>query len=827
MSVQTTSNTTVTNSIPFWRQLRARLLLYFILLAVLPVLATSYFALGRARTQSMDQVTAQLASVADLKHEQIDTWLSANELALDILLSNATVRGQLLDLVTLPAQAETQAEVNALLDEAIHATQGKEAQVRAFFVYDVGGQIVAASNSVLIGRSVQAQPYFRSSLEGNYIQVPYYELRNNELAMAITRPLRQDGQIVGVLAAQLEVSALGRIMTREASLGQTGETYLVSIHNNYLLTPSRFEGYPLTRAYHSDGIDQALQGKNGVGTYTGYRQPPDTVIGAYRWIPEIDTALLAEVTQAEALTLFDQTRAFSFTITIVAAACAAILGLLVAVQISSPIINLTQIATLIASGDLTQQATTRDKSEIGFLSTTFNTMTAQLRDLIATLEQRVKARTHKLETVATLSGSLNAILDFEQLLVELVNQVKEQFNYYQVQVYLLDKVRGILVLAEGYGKVGTEMKRQGMRIDLAASRSLVVQAVRERRVVRVANVQETPNWLPHPLLPDTRSEIAVPIVSEEQIVGVLDVQSDAVDGLGESDADLLRSLANQVGVALTNARLFEQITQAHTEISILNERLKDENLRMTAELNVTRQLQQMLLPTDEELRQIEGLDIAGFMEPADEVGGDYYDVLQHDGQVKIGIGDVTGHGLESGVVMLMIQTAVRTLLTSKERNPARFLNILNQILHDNTQRMRVDKSMSLTLLDYQLGQRKLNASGQHEQMILVRQGGRAEVIDTLDLGFPLGLESEITRFVGEISIDLQPGDGIVLYSDGFTEAENVEKEFYGLERLCDVVSAHWAKSAKAIKDAVVVDVRGFIGEQTVYDDLTLLVVKQK
>ncbi len=137
-----------------------------------------------------------------------------------------------------------------------------------------------------------------------------------------------------------------------------------------------------------------------------------------------------------------------------------------------------------------------------------------------------------------------------------------------------------------------------------------------------------------------------------------------------------------VSVALSNARLFEQISQANAEINALNTRLQDENLRLAAELDVTRQLQ-MLLPTAEELRQVEGLDIAGFMEPADEVGGDYYDVLQHNGRLKIGIGDVTGHGLESGVVMLMIQTAVRTLLTCDERDPVRFLDVLNHMLHDN------------------------------------------------------------------------------------------------------------------------------------------------
>ncbi|MCZ0901656.1 SpoIIE family protein phosphatase, partial [Microcoleus sp. HI-ES] len=104
-----------------------------------------------------------------------------------------------------------------------------------------------------------------------------------------------------------------------------------------------------------------------------------------------------------------------------------------------------------------------------------------------------------------------------------------------------------------------------------------------------------------------------------------------------------------------------QLAQANKEILVLNERLKVDNLRMSAELDVTRRLQQMILPQQQELESIAGLEIAAFMEPADEVGGDYYDVLTQNDQVKISIGDVTGHGLESGVLMIMAQTAVRTL----------------------------------------------------------------------------------------------------------------------------------------------------------------------
>src|SRR5262249_23888414 len=101
-----------------------------------------------------------------------------------------------------------------------------------------------------------------------------------------------------------------------------------------------------------------------------------------------------------------------------------------------------------------------------------------------------------------------------------------------------------------------------------------------------------------------------------------------------------------------------ELAAANAEITALNAQLQAENLRLGAELEVARRLQKMVLPTATELQAIDELDIAGYMEPAAEVGGDYYDVLSHNGHIKIGIGDVTGHGLESGVLMLMAQTAV-------------------------------------------------------------------------------------------------------------------------------------------------------------------------
>jgi len=269
-----------------------------------------------------------------------------------------------------------------------------------------------------------------------------------------------------------------------------------------------------------------------------------------------------------------------------------------------------------------------------------------------------------------------------------------------------------------------------------------------------------------------------------------------------------------------------QLADANQEITALNEQLKSENIRMSAELDISRCLQQMLLPKEDELQQIEDLDIACFMEPAEKVGGDYYDVLYHDGCVLIGIGDVTGHGLESGALAMMVQSAVRTLLASShEIDTIKFLNALNQMVYHNAIRMNAEKSMTLALLSYKDG--TLILSGQHEEMIIVRANGELEQIDTVDLGFPIGLEEDIADFVSQTSVSLKPGEVVVLYTDGITEAENVASKLYGLERLCEMVKHNWQQTAHHIRQAVIDDVRQFIGEQQVYDDITLLVLKQQ
>jgi len=334
--------------------------------------------------------------------------------------------------------------------------------------------------------------------------------------------------------------------------------------------------------------------------------------------------------------------------------------------------------------------------------------------------------------------------------------------------------------------------------------------------------------------PDRRNEFKS-LIAEQGKVSDFESQVYRKDGSIIWISENARAVRDEQGNILYYEGAVEDINQrkqsetdlalANEQIKALNAQLSEENTRMRSELAIARKLQQMILPKETELKKIQDLEVAGFMQPADEVGGDYYDVLQEGGRIKIGIGDVTGHGLESGMVMLMVQMAVRTLLTSQENDPIKFLYAINQAVYRNVQRMDTDRNLTLTLLDYEKG--RVTLSGQHEEIILVRANGSLETINTINLGFPIGLEENIENFLDKMILHLNTDDVVVLYTDGITEAENSNKEMYGLQRLCDQIVSNRHKSAVEIRNAIVEDVIKFIDNNHIYDDITLLVLKQK
>jgi serine phosphatase RsbU (regulator of sigma subunit) len=138
--------------------------------------------------------------------------------------------------------------------------------------------------------------------------------------------------------------------------------------------------------------------------------------------------------------------------------------------------------------------------------------------------------------------------------------------------------------------------------------------------------------------------------------------------------------------------------------------------------------------------------------------------------------------------------------------------------------MQAEKNLSLALIDYQSGQLRL--SGQHKEVLIVRGEGQVELLDPND-PVALDFEDNLANFATQASVQLQPGDGAVLYTDGLTNATNLAGEPYPLARLCELVGRHWAQPAETIKQVVIADVHRHLGSQKMQNDLTLLVIKQR
>ena len=271
--------------------------------------------------------------------------------------------------------------------------------------------------------------------------------------------------------------------------------------------------------------------------------------------------------------------------------------------------------------------------------------------------------------------------------------------------------------------------------------------------------------------------------------------------------------------------LVNEITVSNRKLEIYAERLRDESLRLQAEVNIARKIQTMVLPSAEEIDRVKQLEISCTMVTADEVGGDYYDVIDIDGTITLGIGDVTGHGLSSGIIMLMAQTVIRTLAEMRVRDPAVLINTVNQVLYANIHRIKEDRNMTLALITYKDG--RMVVTGQHESVIVLRQSGLFEIVDTMELGFYVGLMPDISDKVGQREIRLEKGDLVLLYSDGVTEAERPAGEQFGQERICSTLRKYSSLPTEKIIAKFMKDLYNYMGDSLIQDDISLVVIRQK
>ncbi|HUX77464.1 MAG TPA: GAF domain-containing protein [Anaerolineae bacterium] len=319
-----------------------------------------------------------------------------------------------------------------------------------------------------------------------------------------------------------------------------------------------------------------------------YRRNPDdgaSVAGRQMRIAALlENALLAnadvlyETVQIEAQELIQangrlyQTY-FGITVTsgLVLAGLAIVLSLLISRSIRVPISQLVEATQRVAGGDLSARAQVKTHDEIGLLANDFNSMAAQIQELIGTLEQRVEERTRGLQTAAEVARATISVLDPNELLRQVVVLVRERFDLYYVGLFLLNEEGTFAVLDAGTGEAGKKMLEQGHRLEVGGN-SMIGQCTARNEARIALDVGEEADRFENPLLPETRSEMALPLRSRGQVIGAMTVQSTEEAAFDEADIAVMQTMADQVAVAIDNARLFANAQTTLEEMEAINRR---------------------------------------------------------------------------------------------------------------------------------------------------------------------------------------------------------------------------------------------------------------
>jgi putative methionine-R-sulfoxide reductase with GAF domain len=519
--------------------------------------------------------------------------------------NSATDPGSVLAPASFELTDASAAKINAsiLLDLVAPQTLNANPNIKALYFVNDDGVINYYPNidlaNVVGDFDARQRPYYRAVIpeinpdKEPFWTVPYFDAADGSLIETNSIPIYDEsGNFKGALAANVNISTVTDIVN-EIEVGETGYAFLIDSGGRFIVLPeSALTDMGLgVEALPKGGIAQRtvfdteadiraiaskmLTGETGLSTfnrdgedhYLAYAPIEATGYSLGVIVPVNEMLQLGLTIQENVLAEENATFQTTLVLFIVLLLAALLFAYVMGRILTTPLKQLTEAAQEVAEGNFNVEIDTRAGGEVGTLAVAFSEMTHQIQDLIGNLEKRVAERTRALEASMEVSRSVSTILEQQQLLSEVVEQVRAAFNYYHVHIYVVDRTTNDLVMAGGTGEAGQALLGGGHKI--AHGKGLVGRAAETKSTVLVSDVKEEAGWLANPFLPDTKAEIAVPIVTGNQVLGVLDVQQNENGSLTEVDAQLLELVANQVGIALRNAQIYgETQNQAKREAQI-------------------------------------------------------------------------------------------------------------------------------------------------------------------------------------------------------------------------------------------------------------------
>jgi signal transduction histidine kinase/HAMP domain-containing protein len=445
---------------------------------------------------------------------------------------------------------------------------------------DAKGFSIAATSTPTSYYQADSLWWRTAHTNGRYIGQPLLDPATNSIAIDMAVPVYSyiNGEFVGVLRATINFNVLTDLLI-QGFHGQTGYSVIYQPNDQEIKLRSLGDGnYEIVQTFASSDLQKFIKSSDASMEFSLEGIP---VLASSAEVRSYSSFLAREETSpsddlgwnviavqeiSEALAPVEVQTRNNLILVIVVSIIVIAVAYFLAQLITNPIVRLNDAALQVASGDLATQAKVETTDEIGTLAGTFNNMTSQLRSLFGSLEQRVLDRTHDLELASEVGRTITQkIADFNEMLTTSVELIRARFDLYYTQVYLTDPAGDTLVLRAGTGEVGKELLKRRHHLDIN-SESVNGQAVLGRKPVIVSDTLESASFKPNPMLPETRSEIAIPLLVGDRVLGVLDMQSEQAGSLNETNLPAFEALAGQLAVAVQNASLFAQAEEARADV---------------------------------------------------------------------------------------------------------------------------------------------------------------------------------------------------------------------------------------------------------------------
>jgi sigma-B regulation protein RsbU (phosphoserine phosphatase) len=414
----------------------------------------------------------------------------------------------------------------------------------------------------------------------------------------------------------------------------------------------------------------------------------------------------------------------------------------------------------------------------------------------ARLYTRIVRQANTLALLNDISRDLTSILNLDQLLKRIGDLLSKIIDYQMFSILLLDDSKQKLV-----HRFSVRFKENiQLKHDIPVGKGLVGAAVVSKKPVLAPDVARDPRYIK--ANPETRSELCVPLVYKDEVIGVLDLEHTRRAYFNEDHVRIMTTLAAQIAIAIENARLYERIAR--------------EEQRMERDLAMAREVQHHLLPPT--CPSLQNAELAARFNPAHAIGGDLYDFLDYTlPRACIVVGDVSGKGAPAALYAALVSGILRSQARD-EPSPAEMLDAINRSLNHR----RLDAQylvLCCALWDDEKRTMRVANSGLPRPIYCHQD--HAHMLEAA--GLPLGMFEDVSY--DETTIHAQPGDVFVFFSDGIVDASNLKDEQFGRSRVEHVIAKNAGGSAQEIVDAVFKAAEDFAAGAEVFDDQTIVVLK--